>query len=211
MSVYSRNRAELASSVKYRSDGRHTGTKVKNIFEVSSNPLQVSKLQAIFETPPRYGKRGFWKDGPFTVHEAAIVLVKYLIQLPEPVVPLELYPAFRDPFNRGIIFDLDEYHAMIRPNQKLTNSLPPVNRQLLLYILGLLAIFAYHSDKNEMTADKLATIFQHGILRHPVHEEGLSQERRNYHVLVFLIENQDYFHVCMAEDDASDDASRQYQ
>lgn len=72
----------------------------------------MKELQDIFDRPPSYGKDVVW--GPWSVHDAANVLRRYLNQLPvrlcsdavsatmlirffqEPVVPAELYEDFRN-------------------------------------------------------------------------------------------------------------------
>lgn len=146
-------------------------------------------------------------DG-YTVHDAANVLRRYLNDLPEPVVPLDLYEKFREPL-RGATkagagdaegphfvenFDMDA--AIIRYQQLIT-ELPPLNRQLLLYILDLLAVFAAKSDQNRMTSQNLAAIFQPGMLSHPNHAMAPEEYRLNQCVIIFLIENQDHFLIGM--------------
>jgi len=85
----------------------------------------------------------------------------------------------------------------IRTYQQLITQLPPLNRQLLLYILDLLAVFASKADLNKMTTPNLAAIFQPGILSHPAHDMAPSEYRLSQDVLIFLIENQDHFLIGM--------------
>lgn len=87
-------------------------------------------------------------------------------------------------------FDPD---AAICTYQQLIKDLPPLNRQLLLYILDLLAVFASKADINRMNADNLAAIFQPGLLSHPLHDMKPQEYRLSQNVLVFLINNQDSF------------------
>lgn len=87
-------------------------------------------------------------------------------------------------------FDPD---AAIKTYQQLIKDLPPLNRQLLLYILDLLAVFASKADINRMNADNLAAIFQPGLLSHPLHDMKPQEYRLSQNVLVFLINNQDSF------------------
>jgi hypothetical protein len=87
--------------------------------------------------------------------------------------------------------------ATIRIYQSLITELPPLNRQLLLYILDLLAVFASKSDLNKMTTPNLSAIFQPGILSHPSHDMAPPQYRLSQDVLIFLIENQDHFLIGM--------------
>ena len=81
--------------------------------------------------------------------------------------------------------------------QQLITELPPLNRQLLLYILDLLAVFASKSDENRMNSQNLAAIFQPGMLSHPSHDMAPVEYRLSQDVLIFLIENQDHFLIGM--------------
>jgi len=181
-------------------------TEVEGIFRLSGSEKRIKELKNIFDSPDRYGKGLVW-DG-YTVHDAANVLRRYLNDLPEPVVPLDLYEKFREPL-RGATkpgagdaegpqfvenFDMD---AAIVRYQQLITELPPLNRQLLLYILDLLAVFAAKSDQNRMTSQNLAAIFQPGMLSHPNHAMAPEEYRLNQCVIIFLIENQDHFLIGM--------------
>ena len=92
------------------------------------------------------------------------------------------------------LFDAEQ---AIRAYQGLITELPPLNRQLLLYILDLLAVFASKSDLNKMTTPNLAAIFQPGLLSHPQHDMAPQEYRLSQDVLIFLIENQDSFLIGM--------------
>ena len=86
-----------------------------------------------------------------------------------------------------------DHEGAVATFQKLITELPPLNRQLLLYILDLLAVFASKSDTNRMNSANLAAIFQPGIISHPNHDMSPNQYRLSQDVLIFLIENQDNF------------------
>lgn len=145
---------------------------------------------------------------------------RYLNDLPEPVVPLDLYEKFRDPL-RGqtkpagagdaegpqFVEGFDEA-AAIAKYQELITELPPLNRQLLLYILDLLAVFAAKSEQNRMNSQNLAAIFQPGMLSHPDHAMAPEEYRLNQCVLIFLIENQDHFLIGM-DGTAADEKTKQ--
>lgn len=163
-------------------------------------------MKQAFDSPDRYGKGLVW-DG-YTVHDAANVLRRYLNDLPEPVVPLDLYEKFRDPLRghtRQAVGDTEGTQlvenfneaAAIAKYQELIKVLPPLNRQLLLYILDLLAVFAAKADENRMTSQNLAAIFQPGMLSHPNHAMAPEEYRLNQCVIIFLIENQDHFLIGM--------------
>ncbi|KAI1376796.1 RhoGAP-domain-containing protein [Hypoxylon crocopeplum] len=185
---------------------KEKATGVEGIFRLSGSEKRIKELKLQFDSPDRYGKGLVW-DG-YTVHDAANVLRRYLNDLPEPVVPLDLYERFRDPL-RGhtrqavgdtegtqLVENFDEAEAIVK-YQQLIKELPPLNRQLLLYILDLLAVFAAKADENRMTAQNLAAIFQPGMLSHPQHAMAPEEYRLNQCVIIFLIENQDHFLIGM--------------
>ncbi|RDA90480.1 hypothetical protein CP533_3042 [Ophiocordyceps camponoti-saundersi (nom. inval.)] len=185
---------------------KEKATGVEGIFRLSGSEKRIKELKAIFDSPDRYGKGLVWEG--YTVHDAANVLRRYLNDLPEPVVPLDLYEKFRDPLRGAtklavgdiegpqFVDNFDEKAAIAR-YQKLITELPPLNRQLLLYILDLLAVFAAKADENRMNSQNLAAIFQPGMLSHPTHAMAPEEYRLNQCVLIFLIENQDHFLIGM--------------
>lgn len=181
-------------------------TGIEGIFRLSGSEKRIKELKTVFDSPDRYGKGLVW-DG-YTVHDAANVLRRYLNDLPEPVVPLDLYEKFRDPLRgatKQAVGDLegpqfvDNFNekAAIERYQRLITELPPLNRQLLLYILDLLAVFAAKADENRMNSQNLAAIFQPGMLSHPAHAMAPEEYRLNQCVIIFLIENQDHFLIGM--------------
>ncbi|KAK4200576.1 putative Rho-GTPase-activating protein [Triangularia verruculosa] len=199
---------------------KERATEIEGIFRLSGSEKRIKELKNIFDSPDRYGKGLVW-DG-YTVHDAANVLRRYLNDLPEPVVPLDLYEKFREPL-RGATrpgageaegpqfvetFDMD---AAIRRYQQLITELPPLNRQLLLYILDLLAVFAAKSDQNRMNSQNLAAIFQPGMLSHPHHAMAPEEYRLNQLVIIFLIENQDHFLIGMQGTGLDEKTAQQVQ
>ncbi|RMZ89565.1 hypothetical protein DV736_g3222, partial [Chaetothyriales sp. CBS 134916] len=187
---------------------KDTATDVEGIFRLSGSAKRIKDLQTIFNSPERYGKGLDWTG--YTVHDAANILRRYLNQLPEPIVPLEFYERFREPLRSfqarfmengevlPIDLSVDQHSEAVVAYQKLITELPPLNRQLLLYILDLLAVFASKSDLNRMTAANLAAIFQPGIISHPNHDMAPMEYRLSQDVLIFLIENQDHFLIGMS-------------
>ncbi|TIA50400.1 RhoGAP-domain-containing protein [Aureobasidium pullulans] len=186
---------------------KEKATDVEGIFRLSGSEKRIKELRIAFDSPDRYGKGLDWSG--YTVHDAANILRRYFNQLPEPIIPLEFYERFRDPLKNHQaqavgsmdmqapnIGHFDPVNA-IRVYQNLITELPPLNRQLLLYILDLLAVFASKSDLNKMTTPNLAAIFQPGLLSHPQHDMAPPEYRLSQDVLIFLIENQDSFLIGM--------------
>lgn len=191
---------------------------VEGIFRLNGSAKRIKELQAIFDSPDRYGKGLDWNG--YTVHDAANVLRRYLNQLPQPIVPLDFYERCREPLrSRHLRGGTDtetqaqgfadfDHNAAITTYQRVIKELPALNRQLLLYILDLLAVFAAKSDLNRMNSTNLAAIFQPGMLSHPAHDMTPDEYLLSQDVLVFLIENQDSFLVGM-EGTAADDKTIQ--
>jgi hypothetical protein len=181
-------------------------TDVEGIFRLNGSAKRIKDLQEIFDSPERYGKGLDWSG--YTVHDAANVLRRYLNQLPEPIVPLEFYERFREPlrvYQRQVQAEKEPVEAekfdhakAVETYQRLIVELPPLNKQLLLYILDLLAVFASKSDQNRMTSANLSAIFQPGMLSHPQHDMSPEEYKLSQDVLIFLIENQDHFLVGMS-------------
>lgn len=180
---------------------------MEGIFRLSGSEKRIKELRVAFDSPDRYGKGLDWSG--YTVHDAANILRRYFNQLPEPIIPLEFYERFREPLRNHQaqavgamdlqgpeVGQFDPAQA-IRAYQAFITELPPLNRQLLLYILDLLAVFASKSDLNKMTTPNLAAIFQPGLLSHPQHDMAPAEYRLSQDVLIFLIENQDHFLIGM--------------
>ncbi|OAX42698.1 Rho GTPase activation protein [Rhizopogon vinicolor AM-OR11-026] len=168
---------------------KENATEVEGTFRVNGSNKRMRELQAAFETPPRYGKTLDWKKEYFTTHDVASVFRRYLTQMPEPVIPHDMYHDFRDvlvkkPFNQ------DE---VIATYKRLIQRMPRANQYLLLYVLDLLSVFARKSDKNLMTATNLAVIFRPGLISHPTHEMSPGEHALSQRVLEFLIAQQDWF------------------
>jgi hypothetical protein len=182
-------------------------TDVEGIFRLAGSEKRIKELKTAFDTPPRYGKGLDWTG--YTVHDAANILRRYFNNLPEPIIPLGNYAPFRQPL-RGHQAEAVGHiegqspstggfdpNAVVRVYQHLIKGLPSLNRQLLLYILDLLAVFAAKADVNKMTTHNLAAIFQPGILSHPEHDMSPQDYRLSQDVLIFLIDNQDHFLIGM--------------
>ncbi|RFU34630.1 hypothetical protein B7463_g1729, partial [Scytalidium lignicola] len=195
-------------------------TNVEGIFRLSGSEKRIKELRKIFDSPDRYGKGLDWAG--YTVHDAANVLRRYLNQLPEPIVPLDLYDRFREPLRghtmqavgdtEGPQFQENfDVNKAITTYQQLITELPPLNRQLLLYILDLLAVFASKSEENRMNSQNLAAIFQPGMLSHPQHDMAPTEYRLSQDVLIFLIENQDHFLIGMRGTAADEKTVQQVQ
>ncbi|KAJ2922555.1 hypothetical protein H1R20_g14545, partial [Candolleomyces eurysporus] len=83
---------------------KENATEVPGTFRVNGSNRRMRELQAAFETPPRYGKSLDWKQENYTTHDVASVFRRYLTQMPEPVIPYDLYHQFRDALDLLSVF-----------------------------------------------------------------------------------------------------------
>ena len=143
---------------------------------------------------------------PYDVYDAASCLLRYLKLLPEPVIPFDLYDRFTAAigdelppdyaFNQVLPDDFNVSKVIVKCQQAIF-SLPPVNRQLLLYLLDLLAVFASKSDKNHMTSPRIVAAFQPAFLSRPPSEMSASDHLLAAETMIFMVENQDHFLIGM--------------
>lgn len=227
------------------------GLTVEGIFRVGGSLKRLKELQQIFDSPPDFGKKLSW-DG-YTVHDAALILRRYLNALPEPLIPLDMYESFRDPLrerpriinymkfkaenpnkllrsqddaddvsplteanvdrfnlagddaeNAGPLVTTPtlerprkgknyrkltrDVHCAIEEYKQLVLQLPNLLKQLLFYILDLLAMVQNHSCENLMSLRNLAAIFQPLILSHPDHDMDPDEYALSQLVVEFLIQ-----------------------
>ncbi|KAG0645569.1 Rho-GTPase-activating 5 [Hyphodiscus hymeniophilus] len=179
----------------------------ENIFAQSGSATRVRALEVAFDTPTRYGKGLDWSTGyhrdmaagteetHYDVYDAATCFLRYLKLLPEPVIPSNLYEQFTAAINDEDSFD--EAKSIKALQEKLT-YLPPLNRQLLLYLLDILAVFASKSEVNGMTSKRLVAAFQPALLSKPPREMSAEDHVRAADTMEFMVHNQDHFWIGMS-------------
>lgn len=127
-------------------------TEVQDIFRLSGSSERIKNLELSFDSPPRYGKGLDWTG--YNVNDVANLLLRYLLQLPEPVIPLKFCKEFQEPLRR---FQQDPspssgrevFDKIVKTYQLLITRLPDHSRLLLLYILDLLAVLLPSRTKTE--------------------------------------------------------------
>ncbi|KAH9059288.1 Rho GTPase activation protein [Lactarius vividus] len=94
------------------------------------------------------------------IHSVAMLLMRYLWDLPEPLFALSLqdYKNYRQNRSRYIENDFSLWRSKIR-------ELHPVHRASLGALLRHLLRVSSHSDKNAMTVEALAARFRYGVCR----------------------------------------------
>ncbi|GAV49069.1 hypothetical protein ZYGR_0N04740 [Zygosaccharomyces rouxii] len=98
------------------------GLETSGIFRIAGNGKRIKELQYIFSSPPDYGSKFTNWDG-FTVHDIASLLRRFLNNLEEPLIPLELYEDFRAPLkDRPRILRYMANRAAVRSTSQLHQS-----------------------------------------------------------------------------------------
>ncbi|RKP30840.1 RhoGAP-domain-containing protein [Metschnikowia bicuspidata] len=92
-----------------------------------------------------------------------------------------------------------DMYTAIREYKELLDQLPSLSKQLLFYILDLLAMVQNYSQENLMSARNLAAIFQPSILLHPNHDMDPEEYALSQSVVEFLIQ---YMYKILPSSDA---------
>ncbi|XP_004080032.2 rho GTPase-activating protein 6 isoform X1 [Oryzias latipes] len=140
------------------------GLQTVGIFRVGSSRKRVRQLREDFD-------RGVdvLLDEEHSVHDVAALLKEFLRDMPDPLLPRELYPAF---LHANTLRDTDQLQYL----QHLLYLLPPCNCDTLLRLLSLLStVQSFAQDSigtneeeipgNKMTAANLAVIFGPNLLQ----------------------------------------------
>lgn len=196
------------------------GAESENIFARSGSATRIHDLQGIFEDARKnYGKGLNWETSyshgriPYDVHDAASCLLRYLKLLPEPVIPFNLYDQFTaalvdelpsDYLTSATLLDDFVTPKVILRFRQLIIVLPPLHRQLLLYLLDLCQVFVHRADKNGMTSERIVAAFQPALLSRLPSEMSPSDHTLAANTMIFLIENQDHFLIGIGGTGVSD-------
>ncbi|XP_067379437.1 rho GTPase-activating protein 36 isoform X2 [Channa argus] len=140
------------------------GLQTVGIFRVGSSKKRVRQLREDFDMGV-----DVQLDEEQSVHDVAALLKEFLRDMPDPLLPRELYPAF---LHANLLRGADQLHYL----QYLIYLLPPCNCDTLLRLLFLLhTVQSYAQDSigtndeeipgNKMTAANLAVIFGPNLLQ----------------------------------------------
>ncbi|KAJ1929898.1 GTPase activating protein (GAP) for Rho1p [Tieghemiomyces parasiticus] len=166
------------------------GTHTVGIFRVSGSIRRIQEIHDNFDCGPNYGADLDWSH--YTVHDVASIFRRYLTLLPEPVIPIAHYYAFREVLDQhadeDLAFQIDAY-------RRLVANLPESERLVLLYVISLLGHFSRFAEFTRMDTPNLAAIFQPGLLVHPLHTLSPEEYKRSQRVVEFLIAHHENFVV----------------
>ncbi|KAK5611588.1 hypothetical protein CRENBAI_014679 [Crenichthys baileyi] len=140
------------------------GLQTVGIFRVGSSKKRVRQLREDFDIGV-----DVQLDEEHSVHDVAALLKEFLRDMPDPLLPRELYPAF---LHANLLRGADQLQYL----QHLLYLLPPCNCDTLLRLLSMLqTVQSYAQDTigtndeeipgNKMTAANLAVIFGPNLLQ----------------------------------------------
>ncbi|KAJ1822834.1 GTPase activating protein (GAP) for Rho1p [Coemansia sp. RSA 2598] len=176
--------------------GRHLwehGQQTQGIFRINGSMKRVQKLQDEFNQRPSYGRHTEWAG--YTLHDAATILRRYLITLPESVISVDFYSVFMEKYAEPLS---DKVKA--RDFGLLIAQLAPEAQHTLLFMLELLSVFARpeNCEKTLMNASNLAAVLQPCLLVHPGHVANPHEYGKAKDVVEFLIVNASFMYPTLA-------------
>ncbi|KAJ2820826.1 GTPase activating protein (GAP) for Rho1p, partial [Coemansia furcata] len=147
---------------------------------------------------PLYGRQVEWSR--YTLHDAATLLRRYLISLPESVISAAHYNAFLDKLAESLS-DSEKAHDY----SLLIGQMMPESRHTLLYMLELLSLFARPDNcaRTLMNASNLAAVLQPCLLVHPGHVANPHEYSKAKDVIEFLIAHASELHTTTGTSAAS--------
>ncbi|XP_041635614.1 rho GTPase-activating protein 36 isoform X2 [Cheilinus undulatus] len=170
------------------------GLQTVGIFRVGSSKKRVRQLMEDFDMGV-----DVQLDEEQSVHDVAALLKEFLRDMPDPLLPRELYPAF---LHANLLRGADQLQYL----QHLLYLLPPCNCDTLLRLLSLLhTVQSYAQDSigtndeeicgNKMTSANLAVIFGPNLLQRErggdinPHAIGIEDSTAIISVTLVLIQN----------------------
>nr|XP_020479382.1 rho GTPase-activating protein 6-like isoform X2 [Monopterus albus]XP_020479383.1 rho GTPase-activating protein 6-like isoform X2 [Monopterus albus] len=170
------------------------GLQTVGIFRVGSSKKRVRQLREDFDMGV-----DVQLDEEHSVHDVAALLKEFLRDMPDPLLPRELYPAF---LHANLLRGADQLQYL----QHLLYLLPPCNCDTLLRLLTLLhTVQGFAQDSvgtndeeipgNKMTAANLAVIFGPNLLQKErggdvsPHAMGIEDSTAIINVTLVLIQN----------------------
>ncbi|XP_036002298.1 breakpoint cluster region protein isoform X2 [Fundulus heteroclitus] len=129
------------------------------IYRISGSTTDISSLKAAFNSNLR---EAVTRMRCAEVNTVSGVLKLYFRELPEPLVPADLFQGLAN------ALDIQDMNSRLAAMLSLLETTPDVNRNTFLYLLHHLQRVAQRQDVNKMTLLNLATVFGPSLLRPPV-------------------------------------------
>ncbi|XP_069563754.1 active breakpoint cluster region-related protein [Brachyistius frenatus] len=139
------------------------GLDEEGIYRVSGTSSNINALKTAFNSNLR---EAVAKLRSAEVNAVSGVLKLYFRELPEPLVPTELFQSL----TRAL--DIQDLNSRLVSMLSLLQSCPDTNRHTFLYLLRHLQRVSEKQDVNKMSLLNLATVFGPSLLRPPVAGQG---------------------------------------
>ncbi|KAM3857431.1 active breakpoint cluster region-related protein [Diretmus argenteus] len=139
------------------------GMEEVGIYRVSGAASHISSLKTAFNSNLREAVARLRRS---EVNVVSGVLKLYFRELPEPLVPTELFQSLAK------MLDIQDLKSRLVSMLSLLQSFPDVNRHTFLYLLHHLQRVSERREVNKMTLINLATVFGPSLLRPPVSSLG---------------------------------------
>ncbi|XP_051284797.1 active breakpoint cluster region-related protein isoform X1 [Dicentrarchus labrax] len=129
------------------------------IYRVSGTASDIGVLKTVFNSNLR---EAVTRLRSVEINAVSGVLKLYFRELPEPLIPTELFQSL------ARTLDIQDINARLVSMLSLLQSCPDPNRHTFLYILHHLQRVSEKQDINKMSLMNLATVFGPSLLRPPV-------------------------------------------
>ncbi|XP_041842653.1 active breakpoint cluster region-related protein isoform X2 [Melanotaenia boesemani] len=136
------------------------------IYRISGTASDISALKAAFNSNLR---EAVTRLRSAEVNVVSGVLKLYFRELPEPLIPTELFQKLAS------TLDIQDLNSRLVSMLTLLQSCPDANRHTFIYLLHHLQRVAQRQDVNKMSQLNLATVFGPSLLRPPVAGVGHSR------------------------------------
>ncbi|XP_018551974.1 active breakpoint cluster region-related protein isoform X1 [Lates calcarifer] len=129
------------------------------IYRISGTTSEISMLKAAFNSNLR---EAVTRLRSAEVNAVSGVLKLYFRELPEPLIPTELFQSL------ARTLDIQDMDSRLVSMLSLLQSCPDANRHTFLYLIRHLQRISERQDINKMSLLNLATVFGPSLLRPPV-------------------------------------------
>ncbi|XP_020484909.2 active breakpoint cluster region-related protein [Labrus bergylta] len=135
------------------------------IYRISGTTSDINTLKAAFNSNLR---EAVTRLRSLDVNAVSGVLKLYFRELPEPLIPTELFQSL------AAALDIQDINSRLVSMLSLLQSCPDPNRHTFLYLLHHLQRVSDKQNVNKMSCMNLATVFGPSLLRPPVVGQGHS-------------------------------------
>ncbi|WAR24771.1 P85AA-like protein [Mya arenaria] len=151
-----------------------------SVYRISAKTEDINDVKTAFN---KAGESGQVNLENFNVHCVAGALKKYLRELPNPVIPVEMYSSFIDAARKCGRDTTELSKALL----DLVEQMPPAHKSTLRYLMGhFIRLWRIQHDSGmEDGLDKLSHVFCHILLRPPWEKIIEIVENTKIHIDIF--------------------------